>query len=48
MKRLDKIEYKGKTGVIIYENPNGNFDVSLNQPQLIYENVPKTELTLIL
>lgn len=44
MKRLDKVEYKGMKGQIIFENPNGNFDVSIFSPQVIYENVNPNNL----
>ena len=48
MKRLDKVEYNTKKGVIIYENPNGKVvDVSTYNPQVIYENVPREQIKLL-
>lgn len=47
MKRLDKIEYKGMKGIIIYENPNGLIDISIYKPQVIYTDVDRQDVKIL-
>lgn len=47
MKRLDKIIFREMEGKIIYECDNGNFDISINKPQVIYENIKGNRLKLL-
>ena len=47
MKRLDKIEYRGLKGFIIYEHRNGLVDISIYKPQVIYQNINRRHLKIL-
>lgn len=44
MKHLDKVKFRNMEGCIISERDNGNFDISINDMPVIYEDVTAEQL----